>query len=315
MNRLVFNANGGTPDETIVHVEDNTAIGEQLPSAPTRQRYSFDGWFTDPTGGTQITSSTISTTSTTYYAHWTQTEALVTFEAQGGTASADSLIVNCGTSIGSSNLPTATKPNKTNYKSGEKIDWTGLQVNIWTQDKDGKDSIWTNPPKYIDGRAPMSELSFSVEKAPNISGAFNVEITWTYKDKSYTTSLSLQAQKANKYQFNPSISTITDTYLHPTNRTFTDTYTTSISVRACHMLASNGDFRTVFVALNTFTVTRRTTDGTYQVITATKLSGSSNIYYASHGYITINNSSFQGNVPINRVATIDIEDVARDIGQ
>ena len=113
MNRLVFNANGGTPAETIVYVQDNTAFGEQLPSAPTRERYSFDGWFTDPTGGTQITSSTISTTSTTYYAHWTQTEALVTFEAQGGTASADSLIVNCGSSIGSSNLPTATKPNKT----------------------------------------------------------------------------------------------------------------------------------------------------------------------------------------------------------
>ena len=112
-NKLIFNANGGTPNETIIYVQDNTAIGEQLPSAPTRQRYSFDGWYTDPIGGTQITSSTVSTTSTTYYAHWTQTEAIVTFETDGGTASADSLTINCGSSIGSENLPTATKQNKT----------------------------------------------------------------------------------------------------------------------------------------------------------------------------------------------------------
>ena len=149
-NKLIFNANGGTPAETIVQVQDNTAIGEQLPAAPTRERYSFDGWFTDPTGGTQITSSTISTTGTTYYAHWTQTEALVTFEAEGGTATQNSLIVNCGSSIGSANLPTATKQNKTfvgwftDPTGGTQIDgtetitedvtyyahWTGINVTV-----------------------------------------------------------------------------------------------------------------------------------------------------------------------------------------
>lgn len=113
INKLIFNANGGTPEETIIQVQDDTAIGEQLPAAPTRERYSFDGWFTDPTGGTEITNSTIITTSKIYYAHWTQTEALITFEAQGGTSTANSLIVNCDSSIGSSNLPTVTKPNKT----------------------------------------------------------------------------------------------------------------------------------------------------------------------------------------------------------
>lgn len=44
-----------------------------LPAAPTRAGYSFDGWFTASTGGSQVTSSTIYTTqgSATYYAHWT----------------------------------------------------------------------------------------------------------------------------------------------------------------------------------------------------------------------------------------------------
>ena len=112
-NRLVFNGNGGTPAETIVFVPNNTQIGALLPSAPTKSRHSFDGWFTDPDNGTQITSSTVITSSGIYYAHWTQTEAEIKFVAQGGTSSQDTLTVNIGSSIGSANLPTATKQYKT----------------------------------------------------------------------------------------------------------------------------------------------------------------------------------------------------------
>ena len=129
-NRLVFYGNGGTPTETIVYVQDNTQIGALLPSSPTRLHYSFDGWYTDPTGGTQITSSTVITSRGNYYAHWTQTEAVVTFIAPGGTASQDEIVVNLGSSIGSSNLPTATREHKTfvgwftDKTNGTKIDGT-----------------------------------------------------------------------------------------------------------------------------------------------------------------------------------------------
>ena len=115
--RLVFNGNGGTPTETIVYVPENTAIGALLPSAPSRTHYSFDGWFTDPDNGTQITSSIVITSGGTYYAHWTQTEVEVTFNANGGTldgnVSEDTVIVNYGSSIGVANLPTATREYKT----------------------------------------------------------------------------------------------------------------------------------------------------------------------------------------------------------
>ena len=129
-NRLVFYGNGGTPTETIVYVPNNTEIGALLPSPPTRLHYSFDGWFSDSTGGTQITSSTVITSRGNYYAHWTQTEAVVTFIAPSGTASQDEIIVNCGSSIGSAILPTATREHKifvgwfTGETDGTQIDGT-----------------------------------------------------------------------------------------------------------------------------------------------------------------------------------------------
>lgn len=53
--KLIFNANGGTLSETEKVVFCGSAVGE-LPT-PTRDYYSFDGWFTE--GGEQVTASTI----------------------------------------------------------------------------------------------------------------------------------------------------------------------------------------------------------------------------------------------------------------
>lgn len=71
---------------------------------------TFLGWFTDPTGGTQIRSSdTVTQTSDfTIYAHWDYTEQFtVTFSAGDGTASERTRTVNRGSAIGT--LPTATR--------------------------------------------------------------------------------------------------------------------------------------------------------------------------------------------------------------
>ena len=45
-----------------------------LPTSPTREGYTFDGWYTEPVGGTQVSASTVVTTDETYYAHWTSTD-------------------------------------------------------------------------------------------------------------------------------------------------------------------------------------------------------------------------------------------------
>lgn len=110
--KVTFNGNGGTPAKTIVYVEHDTAVGSSMPEDPTRACYHFDGWFTDPINGTQITSSTVVSASDTYYAHWTKIQALVTFVAgEDAIASESTREVNIGAIIGT--LPTATKQYKT----------------------------------------------------------------------------------------------------------------------------------------------------------------------------------------------------------
>ena len=67
---LTFDANGGSVSETQKTVYYGEVIGT-LPS-PTRTGYAFEGWYTAKTGGTKITSTTVSTfdANTTVYAHW-----------------------------------------------------------------------------------------------------------------------------------------------------------------------------------------------------------------------------------------------------
>ena len=76
INTITFDANGGTVSETERTVRRGTAIGP-LP-IPVLTGYTFDGWFTDPTNGVEITSNTIATIDIDCFAHWTEnTEVFV----------------------------------------------------------------------------------------------------------------------------------------------------------------------------------------------------------------------------------------------
>ena len=67
---VTFNANGGTVSPGSKTVTYGSAYGD-LPT-PTRANYIFLGWFTDPSGGSQVTSGTAVsiTANQTLYAHW-----------------------------------------------------------------------------------------------------------------------------------------------------------------------------------------------------------------------------------------------------
>ena len=62
-----FDANEGYVS-TLSNLTDNGRI-TTLPT-PIRPGYTFLGWFTSPTGGTQVTTDTVFTQDTTIYAHW-----------------------------------------------------------------------------------------------------------------------------------------------------------------------------------------------------------------------------------------------------
>ena len=79
---------------------------------PTRSNYTFSGWYTSASGGSQITSPYTPTQTRTLYAHWSINQHTVTFDPNGGTSSDNlSKTVNAGSQIGT--LPTVTRDGYT----------------------------------------------------------------------------------------------------------------------------------------------------------------------------------------------------------
>ena len=68
---ITFDGNGGTPSVGSMTTTDRKLIS--LPSASRSGNYSFDGWYTEKSGGTEITTDTEFPADTTVYAHWTYT--------------------------------------------------------------------------------------------------------------------------------------------------------------------------------------------------------------------------------------------------
>ena len=66
---VTFDGNGGTP--SVVSMTTTNQKLTSLPSASRSGSYSFDGWYTDKSGGTKITTDTVFSANTTVYAHWT----------------------------------------------------------------------------------------------------------------------------------------------------------------------------------------------------------------------------------------------------
>lgn len=113
-----------------------------------------------------------------------------------------------GDPITAKRLPThiviTRPPSKTVYKSGDQIDYTGIMVSIRTTDKDGNDSSWTNPPRYVDGTVPFDELSFPTTLAPIMqpgATAFQVTVAWNYKSKRYVATLDLSITEEDEPPF------------------------------------------------------------------------------------------------------------------
>lgn len=81
-----FNANGGTVGTGSKSVTYDAAYGT-LPT-PTRDGFTFTGWYTAASGGNQVTASTIMTTAGnhTLYAHWTENSYYITFNGNGNTS-------------------------------------------------------------------------------------------------------------------------------------------------------------------------------------------------------------------------------------
>ena len=87
---VTFDPNGGKVSKESTAVTIGKPYGT-LPT-PNRTGYSFDGWYTEKTGGTKVTETTTvgNDPPTKLYAHWTANNYLVTLHANGGKISTPS---------------------------------------------------------------------------------------------------------------------------------------------------------------------------------------------------------------------------------
>ena len=123
---VTFDGNGGTPS-----VGSMTTTNQKLTSLPSASRsgsYSFDGWYTEKSGGTKVTTDTEFHANTTVHAHWTyiggggsSSYSYYTIKATAGTGGSISPSGNVSVREGRDQTFTIT-PDKGYAVSNVKID-------------------------------------------------------------------------------------------------------------------------------------------------------------------------------------------------
>lgn len=100
-----FDANGGNTPQSSKVVTPGQIYGN-LPT-PSRNGYTFEGWYTEKSGGSLITPITTVNLkgNQTLYAHWTKL-CTVTFDADGGTVGTKTMQIPAGSTLNTLPIPT-----------------------------------------------------------------------------------------------------------------------------------------------------------------------------------------------------------------
>lgn len=110
---LTLNGNGGTPSVQVkkYNLGMNASINQVNNATPTRDGYTFNGWWTSSTGGTQVDLAHlgINAVDTTYYAHWTGNSITLNWDENGGDT------VTNGSCTYGGNLVLPAAPSRSGY--------------------------------------------------------------------------------------------------------------------------------------------------------------------------------------------------------
>ena len=182
-----FNANDGSVDTSSKSVVNGSTYGT-LPT-PVRDGYTFDGWYTLSSGGTQVTSSTAVnlTGDQTLYAHWTEDVKtyMVNFNANGGSVDTDSKRVVNGSTYGT--LPTPVRDGYT-FDGWYTLPSGGAQITISTVvNLTGDQTLYAHWMK--NGSITLSKVSLNLEAGNSASlTAFTTpgeqNVTWSSSNTS-----------------------------------------------------------------------------------------------------------------------------------
>jgi uncharacterized repeat protein (TIGR02543 family) len=106
---VTFDADGGSPATQERTVIAGGIVGTpNKPSDPTRDHYTFGGWWTVRNGGgSPFYVDTVIDGNITFYAKWTVIKYTVTFDADGGSPTGQQKMVDGGAWVGTPNMPPA----------------------------------------------------------------------------------------------------------------------------------------------------------------------------------------------------------------
>lgn len=114
---VTFDPQQGTASATSESIAYQQALSSITMPTAQRSGYTFDGWFTAPTGGTLVTptyaASTIPVADMTLYAHWTRQPNVLTYDGQGGAPGVATQDVAYGQPLSSITLTTAQRSGYT----------------------------------------------------------------------------------------------------------------------------------------------------------------------------------------------------------
>ena len=182
---VIFHLNyDGLTYQTVKLNSDNTVT---IPSAPTRDKYTFGGWYLNSScTGNAVTSSTTFTQSATVYAKWTKIQYTLSWNFDGGTTSGS--YTTAGTYDVDTTIiyPTVTKTNYAlDYWSPNP---TKLTENVtirayWTQTTIPVESVSLD--KSTASIAVGKTVTLTATVSP--SNASNKTITWSTSNSSIAT--------------------------------------------------------------------------------------------------------------------------------
>jgi len=104
--KVTLNANGGSVNPTTITVNEGDTVGElPEPTPPTNK--VFDGWYTDLTGGIEVTSTYVPNTDIEIFARYNNSTHTVSFDTDGGSTVASQTVNHGGVATRPTTDPTS----------------------------------------------------------------------------------------------------------------------------------------------------------------------------------------------------------------
>ena len=185
---VTFDSNGGDSLEENTKTIYYGQLYGTMP-VPERENYDFVGWFTSKAGGEQITAETPVTTlaNQTLFAHWSESQFTVTFDANNGQVSPTSKTVTFGDKYGEIPVPTRSGFTFLGWYNGENV-FTAETIAESAQDitlRARWQSDWTLESNKPDGREVVNTKWSYTEREYTTNGASSLS-GWTKYDTKVT---------------------------------------------------------------------------------------------------------------------------------